>query len=130
MQGAAAQVKERMEVVAKGGDRRPVLLFPEVQSTPTPLPPPSQHLLSGKGMRVKLSDEAHSICEHFGELCILKGLRLKADVAGVQGTTTNGKLVLPFKTGAFLAGVPVQVGQIPSSVAHLNTIQAPPLRFL
>lgn len=26
----------------------------------------------------------------------------------MQGTTTNGKLLLPFKTGAFLAGVPVQ----------------------
>jgi len=53
IKGAAAQVKQRMEEVAAGGDRRPVLLFPE-------------------------------------------------------GTTTNGRLVLPFKTGAFLAGVPVQ----------------------
>ena len=25
-----------------------------------------------------------------------------------QGTTTNGKFLLPFKSGAFLAGVPVQ----------------------
>lgn len=53
IKGAGAQVKERMEMVASGGDLRPVLLFPE-------------------------------------------------------GTTTNGKLLLPFKTGAFLAGVPVQ----------------------
>ncbi len=26
----------------------------------------------------------------------------------LQGTTTNGKCLLPFKTGAFLAGAPVQ----------------------
>ena len=26
----------------------------------------------------------------------------------MQGTTTNGKMLLPFKSGAFLAGVPVQ----------------------
>ncbi len=26
----------------------------------------------------------------------------------MQGTTTNGKCLLPFKTGAFLAGAPVQ----------------------
>ncbi len=26
----------------------------------------------------------------------------------MQGTTTNGKQLLPFKTGAFLAGAPVQ----------------------
>lgn len=26
----------------------------------------------------------------------------------LQGTTTNGKYMLPFKTGAFLAGAPVQ----------------------
>ncbi len=26
----------------------------------------------------------------------------------VQGTTTNGRYLLPFRTGAFLAGVPVQ----------------------
>jgi len=32
-------------------------------------------------------------------------MRTRCDV---QGTTTNGRLVLPFKTGAFLAGVPVQ----------------------
>jgi lysophosphatidylcholine acyltransferase/lyso-PAF acetyltransferase len=25
-----------------------------------------------------------------------------------QGTTTNGKYLLPFKTGAFIAGVPVK----------------------
>ncbi len=28
--------------------------------------------------------------------------------SGMQGTTTNGNFLLPFKTGAFLAGVPVQ----------------------
>ncbi len=27
---------------------------------------------------------------------------------GMQGTTTNGDFLLPFKTGAFLAGAPVQ----------------------
>lgn len=26
----------------------------------------------------------------------------------MQGTTTNGKYLLPFRTGAFVAGVPVQ----------------------
>jgi hypothetical protein len=26
----------------------------------------------------------------------------------LQGTTTNGEYLLPFKTGAFLAGLPVQ----------------------
>ena len=30
------------------------------------------------------------------------------NVCGVQGTTTNGRYLLPFRTGAFLAGVPVQ----------------------
>lgn len=29
-------------------------------------------------------------------------------LCGMQGTTTNGNFLLPFKTGAFLAGVPVQ----------------------
>ena len=27
---------------------------------------------------------------------------------GAKGTTTNGKCLLPFKTGAFLAGAPVR----------------------
>jgi hypothetical protein len=30
-----------------------------------------------------------------------------AAAAASQGTTTNGRYLLPFKTGAFLAGVPV-----------------------
>ena len=30
------------------------------------------------------------------------------EVCSMQGTTTNGRYLLPFRTGAFLAGVPVQ----------------------
>ncbi len=30
------------------------------------------------------------------------------EVCPMQGTTTNGRYLLPFRTGAFLAGVPVQ----------------------
>ena len=33
---------------------------------------------------------------------------LFCSIPGVQGTTTNGEYLLPFKTGAFLAGAPVQ----------------------
>ena len=32
----------------------------------------------------------------------------RSGLAHLQGTTTNGKCLLPFKTGAFLAGAPVQ----------------------
>ena len=30
------------------------------------------------------------------------------DLLATQGTTTNGRYLLPFKTGAFIAGVPLQ----------------------
>ena len=32
----------------------------------------------------------------------------RSRAAPLQGTTSNGKCILPFKTGAFLAGAPVQ----------------------
>ena len=47
----------------------------------------------------------------------------------LQGTTTNGDYLLPFKTGAFLAGVPVQpvilkYGKVPSNPCCYRTLSA------
>jgi len=41
----------------------------------------------------------------------------------VQGTTTNGRYLLPFRTGAFLAGVPVQPVII--KYGQAETVQRP-----
>lgn len=45
----------------------------------------------------------------------------------LQGTTTNGNYLLPFKTGAFLAGAPVQpyllkYGKVLSSLPPVRSV--------
>ena len=80
-----------MEKVAAGHSMRPVLLFPEVRR------------LSSQSAKAVFQPQ----------LCLVGRLVSsrdpQADAAGLlQGTTTNGKMLLPFKSGAFLAGVPVQ----------------------
>ncbi len=75
LQGAAAQVRARMARAAQGQalGERPMLLFPEVRACTCPL---SQRTYSGAA-------------------------RPGAESARpMQGTTTNGRYLLPFKTGA------------------------------
>lgn len=86
----ATLVKERMQAAAcgHGSALRPMLLFPEV---------------------INLC-EANQFENGF-VTCMLLWIRTTAVTNGLliaQGTTTNGDFLLPFKTGAFLAGVPVR----------------------
>ena len=102
----SGQVKDRVEQAAAGkldSITRPLLLFPEVS-------------VSGLGVQVKggicsTSDKtpAMLLVPLLHTTCIKhsrpRGVQGRAHA---QGTTTNGKCLLPFKTGAFLAGAPVQ----------------------
>ncbi len=79
----SGKVKERMQAAAKGtdGGARLMLLFPEVS--------------------VALASEMTSFVQEVF-------FKWKTATHLLQGTTTNGEYLLPFKSGAFLAGSPVQ----------------------
>ncbi len=91
-----------MQQLAAGGAKgaRPMLLFPEVRATAcrpaAQLPGMPRHR---RWLACWLRPGAPS-----GAAAAPHG----SGRARAQGTTTNGKCLLPFKTGAFLAGVPVQ----------------------
>ena len=86
-QGTGNIVKERIQRAARGEapGQRPMLLFPEVSSLQCML-----------GDLYRLQFEFCFQTLYYNGPCNL------------QGTTTNGRYLLPFKSGAFLAGCPVQ----------------------
>ena len=101
-QGVSGKVKERMEAAASGtdGGARPMLLFPEVRN----------HLVTAFVLQGLL------LCDPLSALCF-------------QGTTTNGQYLLPFKSGAFLAGAPVQPVLIRYGKVRFPALLNPGVRF-
>ena len=113
LQGVAGQVKDRVERAAAAELEpftRPLLLFPEVSY------PATRHLtqclFSALASHSEPAESHASADPSRPSLCRTawspRRLLSCSMTNFIQGTTSNGKCILPFKTGAFLAGAPVQ----------------------
>jgi hypothetical protein len=93
-QGVSAQIKARMmaKMESPNNSDRLMLLFPEVWQILAALKAQFERYILSYGSLPRL----------FPPLSTLDRSQPP------QGTTTNGRFLLPFKTGAFLAGVPLQ----------------------
>ena len=96
----SGKVKERMQAAAEGtdGGARPMLLFPEVS--------------------LAFASKVTSFVQE-------TLFDWKTATHLLQGTTTNGEYLLPFKSGAFLAGAPVQ----PVLIRYGKVVSNPDLYF-